>query len=269
MEVVRDIFQSSTIHGLSHIAGNRRLVRLLWICVVIAGFTGAAVMIYQSFSSWSDSPISTTIETLSISDLDFPNVTVCPPKNSFTSLNPDLVMARNINFDEKKRTSLSDSVVQALYDASFNSKYKEFIDYRQDQYTDWYTGISSVKNLPKKAKYNNQQKTYIMETTAINGIFSTPYFRQSLDEHIFKYEIQSTVYIYVPANMSIDHSLIINIDMDIAKEMADFISICINIESSNENSELYVTKSYEFFQQNKRPFQRKYEIEKFSAYGNR
>ena len=64
MEVVRDFMHSSTIHGLSHVAANGRLVRLLWIYVVIAGFTGAAVMIYQSFSSWSDSPISTTIETL-------------------------------------------------------------------------------------------------------------------------------------------------------------------------------------------------------------
>ena len=37
---VREFLESSTIHGLSYITGNRRLVRLFWLCVVIAGFTG-------------------------------------------------------------------------------------------------------------------------------------------------------------------------------------------------------------------------------------
>ena len=103
VEVVKEFLESSTIHGLSYIAANRRLVRLLWICVVITGFTGAAVMIQQSFSSWADSPISTTIETRPITEIDFPNLTVCPPRNTFTSLNPDLVRARNISLDEEKK----------------------------------------------------------------------------------------------------------------------------------------------------------------------
>ena len=279
---MKEFLECSTIHGLYYIAGNRQLVRLLWICVVIAGFTGSFILIHQSFSSWSDSPISTTIETLPISELEFPNVTVCPPKNSFTSLNPDLVMARNINFDEEKRTSLSDSVVQALYDASFNSKYKEFIDYRQDQYIDWYTGISSVRDLPRELE-NPMQKQYILKTTAINGIFSTPYFRQSLDEHMFEFDIENIVYIYVPANMSINNSLIIDIDMDISEKMemdiseawADHIFIYIHIENSSKNSGEYLGwddgeyLSVEHVTQNEKKFQRYYKIGKFYAFENR
>ena len=202
MDGLKEFLECSTIHGLYYIAGNRQLVRLLWICVVIAGFTGSFILIYQSFSSWSDSPISTTIETLPISELEFPNVTVCPPKNSFTSLNPDLVMSSNIDFDEEKRTNLSDSVVQALYDASFNSKYKEFIDYRQDQYIDWYTGISSTTNLPYDQTsfiMGGKVKRYDVLTAKPSGSFSTPYFRKPLSDHKFEVSTTNELDIYVPA----------------------------------------------------------------------
>ena len=201
MEGVKEFLECSTIHGLSFIAGNRQLVRLLWICVVIAGFTGSFILIHQSFSSWSDSPISTTIETLPISELEFPNVTVCPPKNSFTSLNPDLVMARNINFEQEKRLELSDSVVPALFDASYNSKYKEFMEYRQDQYIDWYNGISSTTNLPFDSGFirGGKRRKYDVLTEKHSGTFSTPYFRQPLSNHKFDVVMTNELCIYFPA----------------------------------------------------------------------
>ena len=98
-------------------------VRLFWIFVIFTGFTGAGVLIHQSFNSWSNSPISTTIETLPITDLDFPNVTVCPPRDSFTSLNPDLVMSGQLEFDDKKRKELSDYVSEAAFVANNYAQY--------------------------------------------------------------------------------------------------------------------------------------------------
>ena len=83
MEGVKEFLESSTIHGLSYISTTRRFVRLLWLLVVVFGFAGAVTLISQSFSSWSESPISTTIETLPIEDVQFPRVTVCPPKGRF------------------------------------------------------------------------------------------------------------------------------------------------------------------------------------------
>ena len=103
MEGVKEFLESSTIHGLVYIATTRRLARLLWILIVAAGSVGAVILIQQSFSSWASSPITTTIDTRPITDLDFPNVTVCPPRNSFTTLIPDLLRARNINLEVEKR----------------------------------------------------------------------------------------------------------------------------------------------------------------------
>ena len=69
MEYVTSFLESSTIHGLSYIATDRKYVRLFWTLVVMVGFTGAGILIYQSFQSWADSPVKTTIETLPITEI--------------------------------------------------------------------------------------------------------------------------------------------------------------------------------------------------------
>ena len=155
MEVCREFLESSTIHGLVYISTSRRHVRLLWLCVVVSGFIGAGVLIQQSFSSWADSPISTTIETLPITDLDFPNVTVCPPRNTFTSLYPDLVMSRDRTLDGEERIELSDSVVGNIFIEDYKSKLEEFNFYRQQDYMNWYTGITKA-DLP--SNHNSIQR---------------------------------------------------------------------------------------------------------------
>ena len=106
VEHIRLFLESSTIHGLAHISTFRKYVRLFWIVVVIAGFTGAGVLINTSFQSWDESPIMTTIETLPIKDFKFPKLTVCPPKDTYTNLNIDIVMLENMTLDENTRKEL-------------------------------------------------------------------------------------------------------------------------------------------------------------------
>ena len=59
MDVVQEFLESSTIHGLVYIANTKKLVKLVWLGVVMAGFTVAGFLIHQSFSSWATSPITT------------------------------------------------------------------------------------------------------------------------------------------------------------------------------------------------------------------
>ena len=106
MEGFRTFLESSTIHGLSYISTTRRFARLFWILVVIIGILGASWLIKESFESWSDSPIKTTIETLPIDEIKFPKVTVCPPKNTFTDLNYDLMMTENHTLTDEMRDEM-------------------------------------------------------------------------------------------------------------------------------------------------------------------
>ena len=120
MENIRHFLESSSVHGLSYISSTRKIVKLFWIIVVISGFTGAAFIIYESFQAWEESPITTTIETRPISEITFPKVTVCPPKNTYTDLNYDLMMTENMTLDNDTRNELTNFVVELLYDEQYD-----------------------------------------------------------------------------------------------------------------------------------------------------
>ena len=271
----KEFLESSTIHGLSYIAGNRRLVRLFWICVVITGFTGAAVMIQQSFSSWADSPISTTIETRPITEIDFPNVTVCPPRNSFTSLIPDLVRSRKMMFDDQKRLELSNSVLDAVFDANYKAKYQEFLEYSQSdgEYLNWYTGLSSI-NLPYTDYSNSYVKTYKLETASLTGSVSTPFFRKTFDENKFELAIEWKFSIFVPSNLTEGSNLVIDIQYDLALNFGKLIErVTLYWQSPKYDN---TTGNYEFrtdteeeLEQRKRTARRTYLASEYSADGKK
>ena len=88
MESVKEFLESSTIHGLSYISTSRKVgVKYLWVGIVITGFTISGILIFQSFKQWNKSPVGTSEETLPISEVSFPKITVCPPKGTHTALN--------------------------------------------------------------------------------------------------------------------------------------------------------------------------------------
>ena len=216
MEGLKEFLESSTIHGLAHISTNRGLVRFLWLFVVLIGFSGAGILIHQSFSSWAASPISTTIETVPISDLDFPNVTVCPPKKSFTSLNPDLVMSKNMTFDLKKRHEVAASIVDTVFFANYEPKYKEFLEYRgQQKLIDLYSGVSKI-NLPRHVQPGNgvTYRTYEYDTQALSGSISTPYFRKPFDNNTFELTLIMQAFIYVPDKIPKGSKIVLDFEYD-------------------------------------------------------
>ena len=103
MEQIKYFFENSTIHGLFYISSTRKCSKLFWTIVVITGFSCAFTLIQQAFDIWNESPISTTLEILPISRITFPNVTVCPPKNSVLDLNFDLQLAEKNKMDDYLR----------------------------------------------------------------------------------------------------------------------------------------------------------------------
>ena len=69
IETIKSFLETSTIHGLSYISTTKKYFKLFWILIVIAGFTAAGAIIYQSFEVWHESPIKTTIETLPLTKM--------------------------------------------------------------------------------------------------------------------------------------------------------------------------------------------------------
>ena len=96
--------------------------KLAWCLVVGLCFIGAGYLIKKSYSAWQDTPVATSISTHSIADLDFPTVTVCPPKGSHTALNYDLMKADNGSLKEKDRDYLKKEVYVNITEPSHQAR---------------------------------------------------------------------------------------------------------------------------------------------------
>ena len=96
---------------------------MLWGLIVFLGFLFSGILIYESYGDFKDSPILVSITTKPIKGLDFPTVTVCPPKGSTTALNYDLMKARNFSFTEKERQILMDAANSIFHPLSLHQDY--------------------------------------------------------------------------------------------------------------------------------------------------
>ena len=144
MEEFQNYLESSTVHGLFYIGTTRRLVKLFWIFVVMTGFIGAGILIQQSFQSWQDSPVKTTIETRPISEVIFPLITVCPPKGTYTNLNYDLEKTKEMKIDIKKyKDDLYSNYIKHFHDLDYQNYATELKNnFEEDNmYKNWYNGV--------------------------------------------------------------------------------------------------------------------------------
>ena len=105
---------------------------------------GPAVQCSTLFRGWEESPISTSISVLPITQLTFPNVTVCPPGGTFTSLNYDLLLAGNRSLEED--SDLAQIITQLLAEEGYQSMLEDLdIFYEKGRFRHWYEGISLIK----------------------------------------------------------------------------------------------------------------------------
>ena len=198
MEGLRGFLESSTIHGLAYLAtASRKLVKLFWLIVVSAGFIGAGILIFKSFKDWNENPITTTIETLPIENVTFPKVTVCPPKNTFTNLNYDLMKTQNMTLDISSRNELTEYAVRLIRDNSFKEAMSNLsLMEEENRYLNWYNGYTIISpplytcSDPYCLGY---ALLYYIHTSAKSGTIRTPNFGEKFDPTIIAKNI---IYIF-------------------------------------------------------------------------
>ena len=230
MEHVKDFLDISTIHGLSWISSTRRWSRLVWILIVLGGFSGAGYLIFESIDNWKSSPISTTIETLPISKLTFPNVTVCPPKNSYLNLNYDISKSDNVELHNDTRNKLLDFAMDVISDEFYQEMMTNLSKLEDhDRYYNWYHGFTQITY-----PYYNEDKNELnfdVATFATSGNISTKYFGANFDAVKFDANIYIGITVNVPPRREWgdgDTTLILNIQKNSIKEFSnnDKISFC-------------------------------------------
>ena len=181
MENLKLFLDSSTIHGLSYLSNTKSCSRLFWLIIVVCGFSVAGYLISKSFYNWQQSPITTTIETLPISQITFPNVTVCPPRNSFLNLNYDIIQSEKRKLDEDTRKELFEHAKELIQESIYEEVLKNLSKMEDlDRFSNWYQGLTKIE-LPLIDKDNNDQFYFPLTTSATTGNISTQYFGDKFD----------------------------------------------------------------------------------------
>ena len=180
---------------------------------VLLGFIGAGYLINSSYSEWNASPVATTVSTHAIDKLDFPIVTVCPPKGSNTALNYDLIKADNNSLSKKQRKELKHFINKILIEPSHLDNLRKVV------------AISNPSNL--KQVFNGSQsfpKEYLGSTGfevrmwSDNGTWHTPDFHGDFDKTYYKDSKHHHIALDFPENLRDNIGsgvLVIHLEVDI------------------------------------------------------
>ena len=155
------------------------------------GFVGAGILIGNSYLEWQKNPVATSISTLSISDLQFPNVTICPPKGSNTALNYDLMKADSNRLQTKQQQKLQQVAYKIFVEARFQEYYERLLQQ---------INLENLENI--FSGYQTIPKTIDNVTTATffstNGTYHTPAFGGKVRESFFESEQHYRVKLELP-----------------------------------------------------------------------
>ena len=215
MKPLQEFLSTSTIHGLSHIASAKSwAVRIVWIIVVALGFSAAIYLISNSYTEWTESPVSSTTITRPISELDFPDVTVCPPKESNTVLNLVVDKLKDEKTDRTERLLGNlKKIVQ-----------KTFLENPSKAFAKDMTHMMNIQSLADVAKetvkipaqnWNNSagENEILIMSNSSKGIFSTPGYNDV--------EYQGNFY---------KTSNLINFQLDISSSQSDQDSLVVEVD---------------------------------------
>ena len=158
-----------------------RSAKLLWFTVVCLGFIGAGTLIGKSYKEWQENPIATSITTHPIDDLDFPIVTICPPRDSNTALYHDLVKAGNGTLSDKDTKTLK----EASYEIFMEQSHKEYL--MSKMLPTSYMGnmdqvLEGFHSLPKPYKLNG----FEIKMWNLNGTITSPWYKGEFVEEYYR-----------------------------------------------------------------------------------
>ena len=209
MEAVSTFLESSTIHGLTYISTTRKYARVFWILVVIGGFVGASLLIKESFDSWSESPIKTTVETLPISEITFPKVTVCPPKNTYTDLNYDLMMTENITLTKEMRDEMFKYALDVINEDSFSENNWTKL-HEEDRFYNWYHGYTLIYS----PFYDYDGINLYIYTSATSGAVTSQHYGEKIMPELVDKKLYYSVRVSPPESVLYNENVTLHLKVE-------------------------------------------------------
>ena len=212
MEKINLFLDASSINGLSHISNAKRyLTKLFWTLTVMLGFSVATILIYESFQDWSKNPVKTTISSIPITEVKFPKLTVCPPKNTFTDLNYDLMLAEKFEFSEDKREEIYKYVKEIIDENFYMEEWNKL--HEDNRFYNWYQGYTHILE-PDPTKLSMDRLLYIIETSATSGAVTTQHFGEEFQPDLVVGALSYQVHVHVPTSIRNNESIALKVNFE-------------------------------------------------------
>ena len=175
MDIFKEFLESSTVHGLVYLSTSKTLIqRGLWGLIIAIAFSIALKLISNSYIEWNNNPVSTSVSTHPIQDLDFPNVTICPPKGYDTALNYDLVQTGKLVLTENDRKG----TILAAKNAFLIDSHKDFTNLMLAVTNP--SNIDAINSGLQMAPSPYSQDGFEVTSWASSGSLSSPWFGKQL-----------------------------------------------------------------------------------------
>ena len=230
MKSLKEFLETSTIHGLHYISTSRNCIRLFWMCVVLFGLTASGYLIQQSFESWAESPITTAVDSQLTSEVQLPKVTVCPPKNTFTDLNFDLMNLKNATLNDTIKDKVKRFAMEVIQDQIHQKIMSDLKKVEEkDRSYNWYNGFTQIK-LPYDA--NGGTFTFQISTYKTSGQVSTKLFGLPFNATLV--DKRRSIIVYIGIDPEIKGNKNITLHFNIEQNSIPFLK-------TNENDDISVS----------------------------
>ena len=167
--------------------------KILWFSIVCLGFILSGILITKSYKEWQKNPIATSITTHPIDDLDFPVVTICPPKDSNTALYHDLVKAGNGTLSDRDKPTLKEAAFRIFMEETHKEYVKKMFPTSNMGNMDQV--LQGFHSLPK---HYNQENGFEIKMWNLNGTITTPWFGGEYVEEYYKEDREFLMLLELP-----------------------------------------------------------------------
>ena len=123
-------------------------------------------------------------------------MTVCPPKDTFTDLNYDQMLAENTTLSDKERADLLEYAIEVLEESNFMNELNKMNEV--NRFMNWYKGYTQIKP-PQYITGIGYQ--FHIHTTAPSGTVTTEFYGKQFQEDLIEDKTWYTVNIHIPESL--------------------------------------------------------------------
>ena len=246
MGIFKEFLESSTIHGLVYISTSKAtILKLFWSIIVVIAFGTALKLISNSYMEWNIDPVSTSVSTHPIEELDFPTITICPPTGYNTALNYDLVQAGKLALTKEDRIN----IVSAARKAFLVDSYNDFSDLMLAVTNP--TNIEAINSGLQRAPTLYSQDGFEVTSWSPSGSISTPWFGQKLGgdsnlDQLFYKTNHSYHYIldmrHIPSSETLNKNLVLVLEIEVNTRMVKLWKEIVQISEGAPKSFKYYSQ---------------------------